>query len=184
MARSHDGPGFRDVDSHIDALIPILKKVSSTVPESSIVGAFLGFRRNSKIIRSRAFFLFQHNPFSWIISPKRGDFVYLKYRKKKSLRSEVASIRWIQSLAVEEKAHMIDLIFLILDPARSAKIDFSHHKIRQIRMFVARYKALGEKDRLFVRSCLKKLFVTYKGLRIDRFKYQKITIYDESVKSR
>lgn len=53
MARSHDGPGFRDVDSHIDALIPILKKVSSTMPESSIVGALLGFRRNTKIIASK-----------------------------------------------------------------------------------------------------------------------------------
>lgn len=181
-ARSHDGPGFRDVDSHIDALIPILKKVSSTVPESSVVGALLGFKRNSKIIRCRAFIVFQHDPFNWLVDKKTGDFDYIKNRKNSSLKNEVAISHWVTSMGTEEKKHMVDLFFLLLDPTKNGTVDFYHHRIAQAIAIKKRYSQLVQKDKDFVKYCFKRLFAAYKGLKMDRISYKKTTIFDASAK--
>lgn len=180
MARSHDGPGFRDVDSHIDALIPILKKVSSTVPQNSVIGALLGFKRNSKIIRSKAFFLLRHNPFSWVIDPKTGDYVYIKFRNNSSLKNEVAIGKWISGLNEEEKMHMVDLFFLLLDPSKNGKVDFFHRRISQVMAIKKRFKGLNVEDQKFLGYVFRRLYKAYDGLHIDQLTYKKTTIFDNT----
>lgn len=125
----------------------------------------------------------QHNPFCWKVDKKNGDFVYLEYRSDASLRQEVAMNRWLVSLDEKQKSHMVDLIFLILDPDSNGLIDFYHHRLKQAVTIYRRYRKANKEDKGFIRFCLKRLFKIYRVADISRSKYKKTTIYDDSLKS-
>lgn len=176
MARSHDGPGFKDFDAHIDNLIPIINKTSSTVPYSSLIGTLLGFRRDSKIVDAKSYFILQHIPYTWKINKKTGDFVYLTYRSKTSYKAEISMTRFIHSLSEEEKKKFIDIVFFVLDNENNSLSAILKRPFRSMVNMRKHYKTLREEERQFVSFVLKRLKMYWKEAFLDKLTYRKVPI--------
>lgn len=176
FARSHDGPGFRNFEAHIDDLIPILNKTSSTVPVSSLVGTLLGFRRDSKIVEAKSFFVLQHLPYNWKINKRSGDFVYLTYRSKTSYKAEITISRFIHSLNDEEKRRFINIIFEVLKTENNSLGDIINRPLKSLWAIRKKYRGLSEEDKKFVKIIMSRLRLHWREALLDPITYKKLPI--------
>ena len=120
---THDGPGFTKKMFNSLKYQLMKKKISKTVPSSSIVGMLLYSRENYKVVKSNSFGILQHSSFTWQI--KGTDFVFLKDRAWDSKYFDRTISDWVDSLSNEDKSLYINTVYNILNSVDYAKIDIT-----------------------------------------------------------
>ena len=101
--------GFREEFIDSEEFKKIKKKIKKTLPQSSIVGMLLQTQENYKIVNSDAFFIMQHEPFSWQI--KDGDFEYTENLSGGAKYTNATINEWIEKMSDEKREKFINQMF-------------------------------------------------------------------------
>lgn len=109
---SHDGPGFRAEVIESEEFKKIKPKIKKTLPQSSIIGMLLQTQENYKIVNSDAFFIMQHEPFSWQV--KNGDFDYTENLSGGARYTNTTINKWINSMNDAKREKFVNQMFKAL----------------------------------------------------------------------
>lgn len=106
---NHDGPGFKDGSLSREEMAELAAFSKKTVPECCIVGNLLTSSNPAKIVKSNERFIFQHDPYSWLI--EEGSF---KQAKKISMLARIVNKsfdRLLEDLDDNRKEKFINIIY-------------------------------------------------------------------------
>lgn len=109
---NYDGPGFSQAVLDTPGYRTALPLVRTFLPQSSVVGMFLGHEESYTIVQSGLKGLMQHDPYSWEI--RDGDFIRLKEITEGSCLVDRTIKTWISELSPEERRAFVDTVFDIL----------------------------------------------------------------------
>ena len=118
---SNDGPGFREEVTSSKEYAAVLHKVTSIIPESTLVGALFGGRYDHKIVKSTEKGLAQHDATSWEVL--RDRFVEAEERSEQSLRMDGAVSNWLCELSDEDRSFFTDVFFELLTSHGATTVD-------------------------------------------------------------
>jgi len=106
---NHDGPGFRPDMLELERFNRVKHLIYKTIPQFPFFGFFLEQYENYNIVQSKAFTIFQHDPFSWgvkdgelILHPEISDFA-LQVHKTLNL--------WMDQTDDETKKVFVDAMY-------------------------------------------------------------------------
>lgn len=110
---NYDGPGFNENVLSKDEYKAICDKITTFIPQSSIVGLLLEHEEKYIIVHStQAINVMQHNVYSWEI--ERNHFEYLETVTNSSKFIDTTLKSWVASMDVEQREKFIDAIYTIL----------------------------------------------------------------------
>lgn len=136
---NNDGPGFQATIIQSEGYQSILRKISTLIPKSSVVGMLLEHCEEYKIVDSSEMGLLQHNAFSWEV--KGTSFVYEKGLTKGSLNLNTAVRAWLNQLSLEQRALFVDAMFkIILSTGAKTVRDLSRVKLVMANEMIKSYK--------------------------------------------
>ena len=161
---SHDGPGFREKIFKEVNYLKIVDKINKTIPESSLFGLLLENQEKLKIIKSSQFWIFQHDPFSWLV--ENNDFIYLNETSKLSKSFDFSLNQWLTTLSDSERQKFINTLYEVckqLDIEKINQLKFSLiiHKLPEILLTI---KNIDPKTKKFIYKTIKALIkITYQN---------------------
>ncbi len=106
---SNDGPGFNRAIAESEEYAAIIGRVRKFLPESSLVGILLSGKVNTKVIRSSAKGINQHNFYTWRV--RRDRFYEAEGLSPTSVFMDETSRRWLVSLDDEQKKAVVSAVF-------------------------------------------------------------------------
>ena len=118
---SNDGPGFNSNIVNSDGYKSIIPKIEHIITDSSVVGILLSHKLKSTVIKSSAFGIDQHNPYTWNV-------IGTHFEKADGL--SVSSVfmndtadKWINSLSDDSKKILINSIFDSLESSGASTLN-------------------------------------------------------------
>jgi hypothetical protein len=115
--QTYDAPGFREeiVDSpEYRAMLP---KLSSYIPESSVIGLLLNNPAEHIIVKSTANGIMQHLAFSWEV--QRDHFVMTDEISRSGNLLNKAVSNWIAQFEDEDRKQLIESVFSVLEASEA-----------------------------------------------------------------
>ena len=110
---SNDGPGFNNTVAAASQYAAVLPKLEKFIPESSLIGILLSSRAESRIIRSSARGIQQHNPYTWEV---RGTaFEPADQRSASSLFMDETLKNWLSTLSEKQLSNFVNAVFDALE---------------------------------------------------------------------
>ena len=146
---SHDGPGFLGAVLARPEFVGIADRIDKTVPQSSVVGMLLDHSVAYGVVRSTRVGLWQHDPFSWVVSG--GDFERLEGLTidARHIQSTIAS--WLASHDEAEREAFIDAVYdLVTVPGATTVSDLVGSWQTTIPEIRERLAAMDPQTRAFV----------------------------------
>ena len=113
---SHDGPGFLESVLKSGEWSAITPKLHKTLPQSSLVGMLLEQQENFRVVRSDAFSIWQHDPFSWQVED--GDLCYVEALTPGAQYLDRTLNRWVSGLSTLERERFVDSLYALVDTAK------------------------------------------------------------------
>ncbi len=136
---NQDGPGFSEAMMTDPGYLAIVPKITTYVPESSIVGMLLEHEEPYKVIESRQIGPMQHDPYSWRIM--RNDFIHREEITDGSRFLDQAMKHWLETLTIEERNTLADVVYEMLTTGGAVRTDDLLHPKQ-----IGRYVKLLAKD--------------------------------------
>lgn len=153
---NYDGPSFlgdpspRVGDSTYRAML------FKAVPESSLFGMILEDGSDYHVVQSSAMLIFQHEPFSWLVSD--GDFLYRDGLTRTALWADGTLDGWLKTRTPEQRAQFIDTIYDFVAASGVKTAADLHRNFGSIVMSVASSTAkLDPETRAFILDTFKAL---------------------------
>ena len=109
---NHDGPGFTEFLLNDPAYQEMLPKITTIVPQSSVIGMLLEHEEPYTIIKSKQIGLLQHDPYSWEIMGK--NFIPMEEISSRSRFFNDAIKRWLAEMSREQRNEIVDTVFQLL----------------------------------------------------------------------
>jgi len=111
---NNDGPGFVKEFIELPEYAEMEGRITTFVPQSSIIGMLLEHKENYKVIESSsANGFFQHNPFSW--SVVGASFVHLDGLSKEGRRNDEVIDEWLRGISPDERRIFTETLFNVLE---------------------------------------------------------------------
>ncbi len=166
-AYSFDGQGFYSNNLFDNEHFELIKsKLVKIVPKYCVVGIMLNDIKNIKVVDANSIGIFQHNPHSWLIDSKTGDFKYIKRRSKQSYINELAVHNWVESLNKEETILIVDVIFEYLGELHLTLYSLIENLPRTIANFIRVHRQFSDIQKKKITSIYQRLFYFYKKARL------------------
>ncbi|MBE6693493.1 MAG: DUF2974 domain-containing protein [Ruminococcaceae bacterium] len=140
---SLDGPGFLPQVIASEQYREMSDRITTLVPQSSLVGLLLDNDRSFQIVKSRKSGLLQHNPMLWEVMG--GGFVRLPQLSAQGVKNDTVLREKIAALTPEEREQFTEVIFDILS-ATGAKT-LSELNESKIKNAITVIKMVNELDR-------------------------------------
>ena len=118
---NHDGPGFLPQVYTSHEFLTIRKRIRKTVPQSAFVGLILEQHSDYTVVKSDAFSVLQHDPYSWVI--ENGAFVKIASINTISRYTNQALSHWIYSLDPETRHQFVDTLYDLLGGNGMGRMD-------------------------------------------------------------
>ena len=118
---NHDGPGFLPQVYTSHEFLTIRKRIRKTVPQSAFVGLILEQHSDYTVVKSDAFSVLQHDPYSWVI--ENGAFVKIASIDTVSRYTNQALSHWIYSLDPETRRQFVDTLYDLLGGNGMGRMD-------------------------------------------------------------
>jgi hypothetical protein len=149
---SNDGPGFPKRMVESEEYQRMLPKISTILPESSIVGMLLEHQEAFEVVRSTESFIQQHDAMSWEVLGT--SFVYVKHLAIESILLDETMKNWLEQLSDEERQQIVDTVFEMLEEAGIHTVDdFYHSTWKKIQELLRAKSRLPETtNKLFARA--------------------------------
>jgi len=116
-----DGPGFSERMMSDAGYLSIVPKISTYIPESSIVGILLEREEPYMVIKSKQIGPMQHDPYSWEVV--RNDFIYKEEISGGARFVDEKTKVWLESMTVKERNTLVDMVYEILTTGGAVKTD-------------------------------------------------------------
>lgn len=160
---NNDGPGFNKQMLQNQDYQAILPKITTIVPQSSIVGMLLEHEEGYKIVKSKQIGFLQHNPMTWEVSGPH--FITCDTLSKSSRILDHTIKNWLDHLDATQRQLFIDSLYTILQTtgAKTFK-DLSHFKLKKINMLLKSYHALDDDTKTMLMETLKKIPSSYHSI--------------------
>lgn len=157
---NNDGPGFnKEMMMSLDYQ-NMLKKIETIVPQSSVVGMLFEHEEEYIVVKSKQIGLMQHDAMSWEVLG--GQFVYLDKVSRRSQRLDETLKAWINSLSEEERAQVVDSLFIILEGTGAKTLsDLSKAKLKKASMILKSYQAMDHTTQEMLLQTIKLLTNEY-----------------------
>lgn len=149
---SNDGPGFNREMIESEEYRQMLPKISTILPESSIVGMLLEHHENFEVVKSSHNGIQQHDAMSWeVMGP---SFLYVDQVAAESVLLDETMKKWLYQLNHEEREQIVDTVFSMLEEADIRTVDdFYNSKWKKVQeLMKAKSKLPAETQKLFSKA--------------------------------
>lgn len=164
---NNDGPGFLENIVNSIEYKSIKSKICTFIPQTSIVGKLLNNTSNYTVIKSDESFVYQHDPYSWII--KKDSFIYLSDTDKGSKIINKVTSKWIATASLEEREKVINLCYNILTKNNFNTLDdIKNNKFDSIKKIYNEYKNMTKEDKELLEKVLSYLVKAIKESVFDK----------------
>lgn len=150
---NHDGPGFTAEFIAGEDYLSIRDRISTFVPESSVVGMLLEHEETHQVVKSSQTGLLQHDPSSWEILG--GKFIYLDSVSDESRKIDETVKRWLREMDAKQREEFVDAVYETLISTNATTLtDINTDKFKLIKA----WGALNEESKSVVIKSIKLLF--------------------------
>ncbi len=104
-----DGPGFNRKMINDEAYKRVEDRISTFVPEQSIVGLLMEHEEDYKVVESTEFAILQHEGFSWVV--ECDEFVLVEDVDKFSKSFSITLKAWLAEMNPAERKAVVDAFF-------------------------------------------------------------------------
>ena len=106
---NNDGPGFRTSLLGLPEHKNVADKITTILPESSVVGMLLEHEERYEVVRSTQSGLWQHDGFSWELMGTK--FIYVEDIKNSSKRKDKTLRAWVDDMDMELREQFVNKLF-------------------------------------------------------------------------
>ncbi len=154
---NYDGPGFDEKLITFDSNEEIRSKITSYIPQDSIIGRLFDHHEKHRIILSNAKGIMQHDIYSWnVLGTKLVDAESIEYSSE--LLNKTIK-KWLNNCTIDEREALVDNIFeLFYSTEVSTFQEFSKVWVKKLPTMMNTYKGLPEIDKKQSKEMLSKLF--------------------------
>lgn len=118
---SNDGPGFSRKMVQSAEYQRMLPKISTILPESSIVGMLLEHQEKFEVVQSTERGVGQHDAMSWEVLGT--SFCYVEHLAAESILLDETMKKFIEQLNNQERELLINAVFSLLEEAQIKTVD-------------------------------------------------------------
>ena len=159
---SNDGPGFSPDMVSSEAYQEMIPKISTFIPESSIVGLLLEHEEEVQVVKSSNVGMGQHDAMSWEVIGTH--FVYADHVTERSIFIDETMKIWLMDIDATQREEIVNAIFVILDELNIQTVDdFTHLKFADLQEANKLRKNLPAETQELLSHALKLLFKTGKN---------------------
>ncbi len=152
-----DGPGFRQDIREKCGYEEIADRVVKILPQSSVVGMIFENGGDYQVVESKAFGLFQHDPYTWKVSG--NHFVYADEIYKSRRESNIAMNEWIAGLSQQELQTFVDTLYKVVLAAEAENlIDFAGKWKKNYKSVIAAVREVDEETEAVLKEVVSALF--------------------------
>lgn len=152
---SYDGPGFSDEFLHSDGYKRIRSRVTTVVPNKSIVGMLLNQAGRLDVIQAEEAGVVGHDGLTWNVS--RDAFIHAKELSDMSKTFRVSISETLSGMEVEDRSELVEEIFDVMTSTGAFTLtEFSEQSMRQTLEVANNFRKAGE-----VRSFIFKMIEEY-----------------------
>lgn len=124
---NHDGPGFTDFVMEDPAYPEMVPKITTIIPQSSVIGMLLEHREPYTVIKSKQIGLLQHDFYSWVLDGP--DFVPMEEVTADSKFLDQTIKSWVSGMTSQDRNELVDTVFDLLNTGNvSSVFDLIHPK--------------------------------------------------------
>ena len=157
---NYDGPGLNNKIIDNKKNINIIEKVSTYIPQDSIIGRILEHEEKYIVVKSIEKGILQHDIFSWQVM--RDDVIKLEHVTKGSEVINHTIRNWLEDTTVEQRKIFINGVFELFYATSSSTInELSESWIKSLRKIAKTYKEMPENDRKIMHKMLKEFGRAY-----------------------
>ena len=152
---TYDGPGFREEIVETEQYKSILPRISSYIPESSVIGLLLNNDIAHVIVKSAVSGLMQHFAYNWEV--QRNKFVQAEELSRSGAVINQALSGWLDEMNDDERKHLVQAIFDVIsasDQETFQEIN-KHKRTSYTGMLKAVRKLAPEQQKLVLDSIVK-----------------------------
>lgn len=166
----YDAPGFNKDFVSSNLYLQMLAKIETYLPESSFIGLIMYADNNYKIVASNKMFMFQHNPYNWLVDST--SFIFKDKLSKKSLAFSESNRSWVESFSEEEKKLFFDTLFGLLEYNESRSIlELKNNFKDEASRIIKNSKEISEEHKKLMIDITKNMFSTYIKLLFSKKRY-------------
>ena len=142
---NHDGPGFTDFVMEDPAYLEMVPRISTIIPQSSVIGMLLEHREPYTVVKSKQMGLLQHDFYSWLL--EGPEFVPMEEVTDQSKFLDLTIKEWLNGMTIEERNEIVDTVFDLLSIGNvSSVFDLIHPK--NVRTYLKTLTTNGELRRI------------------------------------
>ena len=142
---NHDGPGFTDFVMEDPAYLEMVPRISTIIPQSSVIGMLLEHREPYTVVKSKQLGLLQHDFYSWLL--EGPAFVPMEEVSENSRFLDLTIKEWLGGMTSEERNEIVDTVFDLLSIGNvSSVFDLIHPK--NVRTYLKTLTTNGELRRI------------------------------------
>lgn len=143
---NYDGPGFTKKIVESENYKNILNKITTYIPQSSIIGRLLEHREKCIVLESTEKGIYQHDIFSWQVLGT--NIVIISNVTNNSEFFDKTISKWLQQTTPEQRKIFINTVFDLFDSTNVLTFkELSNSKIKNINTILKSYSTIGEKDK-------------------------------------
>ena len=143
---SYDGPGMNREMSQSEGYERIREKISSYIPQTSIIGLLMDYFEPYTVVRSAASGISQHDPMSWQIYGPQFETLEDVDQTAKVTRDTLHD--WLQNSTPEQRADFVDTLFCLVDTTKATKMsDLTGEKLKSLLTMVGNRNEVNPETR-------------------------------------
>lgn len=152
-----DGPGFNEDVIKSKEYLQISERISTYVPQSSIIGRLLEHEEKYEIILSAQKGILQHDMYSWEV--EGGDLVRIPQLTSNSQFVNKVVRNWLQNTTLKQRENFINIIYDVLVTTEAKDVtEFGTDTLKKIVKVIKSYRNIGKEERKEIEKMIKLLF--------------------------
>ena len=165
---NYDGPGFSEQFLKKYKENEIIKKVSTYIPQDSIIGRIMGREEKFEVVQSIEKGIYQHDIYSWQVL--RNNLVKLNSVTPSSEIMNTTLQEWLKSSTPEQRKIFFDGVFELF--YSTSANTFGEISVKSIPKLFSTYREISKEDRKIIMEMLKlfgkSYIASYKNIEADK----------------
>lgn len=154
---NNDGPGLSKKLTETIEYKQGLSKISSFVPQTSIIGKLMYHEEKYYIVKSTQKGIMQHDLYSWQVEGK--DFLYLKEITNESEFVDEVIKEWTTKITPNQRKEFINIVYNIIKETNSETLyEMSKNRFKTVGAVIKAYHATNKKNKQIITQTLSDLF--------------------------
>ena len=153
---NNDGPGFKESVSELPGYQAVRDRITTIVPQSSVVGMLLEHTDNYHVVYSTEQGVNQHNGFSWQVLGT--SFCRAEERSREGIANERAIKGFLAGLDDSKREKFVDAMFEVLGSTKALTLtELDGDRLGSLTAMLRTYKDLDRESRQMLAEAVKTL---------------------------